>query len=168
MYSVVCKARGDTTPHRVYVCQSCSVGSLTVAQRSATESLRCARDDLKGDSARPEKPTRHCKQRAVERKHADEERERAEERLRQAQAELAHISRVTAMGELTASLAHRSESTEICRARANPVTDANSLVLRWLTRDHPICRRREKLASENRQRRNTWRRKLSAGVPPAL
>jgi PAS domain S-box-containing protein len=34
------------------------------------------------------------------------ERKRAEEALRQAQADLAHISRVTTMGELTASLAH--------------------------------------------------------------
>src|SRR6266849_6430760 len=38
----------------------------------------------------------------TERKRAEEERER----LRQAQAELAHVSRVTTMGELTASLAH--------------------------------------------------------------
>src|SRR5882762_561007 len=42
----------------------------------------------------------------TERKRADEERERAEERLRQAQGDLARISRVTTMGELTASLAH--------------------------------------------------------------
>src|SRR5712692_6642306 len=39
---------------------------------------------------------------AIERKLAREERER----LRQAQSELAHINRVTTMGELTASLAH--------------------------------------------------------------
>src|SRR6266550_8264851 len=39
---------------------------------------------------------------AIERKLAREERER----LRQAQADLAHINRVTTMGELTASLAH--------------------------------------------------------------
>src|SRR5438270_7175052 len=38
----------------------------------------------------------------IERKLAREERER----LRQAQAELAHVNRVTMMGELTASLAH--------------------------------------------------------------
>jgi two-component system sensor kinase FixL len=31
---------------------------------------------------------------------------RAEEALRQAQSDLAHVSRITAMGELTASLAH--------------------------------------------------------------
>src|SRR5207253_11459948 len=34
------------------------------------------------------------------------EREQAEQALRQAQADLAHVSRVTTMGELTASIAH--------------------------------------------------------------
>jgi signal transduction histidine kinase len=36
------------------------------------------------------------------------EREQAEEALRQAQADLAHVSRVTTMGELTASIAHEA------------------------------------------------------------
>ena len=64
---------------------------------------------------------------AIERKLAREERER----LRQAQADLAHINRVTTMGELTASLAH-----EVNQPIAAAVTDANTC-LRWLTRDHP-------------------------------
>ncbi len=64
---------------------------------------------------------------AIERKLAREERER----LRQAQGELAHINRVTTMGELTASLAH-----EVNQPIAAAVTDANTC-LRWLTRDHP-------------------------------
>jgi PAS domain S-box-containing protein len=64
---------------------------------------------------------------AIERKLAREERER----LRQAQAELAHINRVTTMGELTASLAH-----EVNQPIAAAVTDANTC-LRWLSRDHP-------------------------------
>jgi len=59
------------------------------------------------------------------------ERKRAEEALRQAQAELAHVSRVTTMGELTASLAH-----EVNQPIAAAVTNANTC-LRWLTRDHP-------------------------------
>src|SRR5437899_10584537 len=59
------------------------------------------------------------------------EREQAEEALRQAQADLAHGSRVTTMGELTASLAH-----EVNQPIAAAVTDANTC-LRWLTRDHP-------------------------------
>ena len=58
-------------------------------------------------------------------------RKRAEEALRQAQADLAHVSRVTTMGELTASLAH-----EVNQPIAAAVTNANTC-LRWLTRDRP-------------------------------
>jgi PAS domain S-box-containing protein len=63
----------------------------------------------------------------TERKRAEEERER----LRQMQADLAHINRVTTMGELTASLAH-----EIKQPISAAVTDAKTC-LRWLGRDHP-------------------------------
>jgi PAS domain S-box-containing protein len=59
------------------------------------------------------------------------ERKRAEEALRQAQADLAHINRVTTMGELTASLAH-----EVNQPIAAAATDANTC-LRWLARDQP-------------------------------
>jgi PAS domain S-box-containing protein len=59
------------------------------------------------------------------------ERKWAEEALRQAQADLARISRVTTMGELTASLAH-----EVNQPIAAAVTDANTC-LRWLKRDDP-------------------------------
>ncbi len=64
---------------------------------------------------------------AIERKLAREERER----LRQTQADLAHINRVTTMGELTASLAH-----EIKQPVTAAVTDARTC-LRWLRRDEP-------------------------------
>jgi signal transduction histidine kinase len=53
------------------------------------------------------------------------------ERLRQAQADLAHIGRVTTMGELTASLAH-----EIKQPIFAASTDAGTC-LRWLARDPP-------------------------------
>jgi len=59
------------------------------------------------------------------------EREQAEEAQRQAQADLAHVHRVTTMGELTASLAH-----EVNQPIAAAVTNANTC-LRWLTREHP-------------------------------
>jgi PAS domain S-box-containing protein len=59
------------------------------------------------------------------------ERKGAEESLRQAQADLARVNRVTTMGELTASLAH-----EVNQPIAAAVTNANTC-LRWLTRDHP-------------------------------
>ena len=63
----------------------------------------------------------------TERKQADEERER----LRQVQADLAHLSRVTTMGELTASLAH-----EIRQPISAAVTNGKTC-LRWLSRDEP-------------------------------
>ena len=59
------------------------------------------------------------------------ERRQAEEALRLAQADLARISRITTMGELTASLAH-----EVNQPIAAAVTDANTC-LRWLSRDEP-------------------------------
>jgi len=64
---------------------------------------------------------------AIERKLAREERER----LRRAQADLAHINRVTTMGELTASLAH-----EVNQPIAAAITNANTC-LRWLARNQP-------------------------------
>jgi len=59
------------------------------------------------------------------------ERKGAEEALREAQANLARVSRVTTMGELTASVAH-----EIRQPIAAAVTNANTC-LRWLGRDQP-------------------------------
>src|SRR2546427_192389 len=66
---------------------------------------------------------------------------RAEEALRQAQADLAHGNRVTTMGELTASLAH-----EVNQPIAAAVTDANTC-LRWLTRDQPDLEEAREAAS---------------------
>jgi C4-dicarboxylate-specific signal transduction histidine kinase len=62
-----------------------------------------------------------------ERKRAEEELER----LRQAQADLARVTRVTTMGELTASLAH-----EVNQPIAAAITNSNT-GLRWLARDPP-------------------------------
>jgi C4-dicarboxylate-specific signal transduction histidine kinase len=63
----------------------------------------------------------------TERRQAEKERER----LRQVQADLAHISRATTMGELTASLAH-----EINQPITAAATDARTC-LRWLAREQP-------------------------------
>jgi PAS domain S-box-containing protein len=59
------------------------------------------------------------------------EQKRAEEALRQAQADLAYVSRATTMGELTASLAH-----EVNQPITAAVTNANTCV-RWLAGDTP-------------------------------
>jgi PAS domain S-box-containing protein len=69
------------------------------------------------------------------------ERKQAEEALRQAQADLTHVSRMTTMGELTASLAH-----EVNQPIAAAVTDA-STCLRWLTRDQPDVEEAREAAS---------------------
>jgi PAS domain S-box-containing protein len=62
-----------------------------------------------------------------DRRQAEHERER----LRGLEAELAHINRVSTMGELTASLAH-----EIAQPITAMATNA-SAALRWLERDQP-------------------------------
>src|SRR5260370_3186239 len=59
------------------------------------------------------------------------ERKRAEEALRQAQADLARVNRVNTMAELTASLAH-----EVNQPISAAVTAANAC-LSWLPRDTP-------------------------------
>jgi C4-dicarboxylate-specific signal transduction histidine kinase len=56
---------------------------------------------------------------------------RAEEALQKAQSELAQVTRVAALGELTASIAH-----EVNQPLAAVVNNANAS-LRWLSRDAP-------------------------------
>jgi signal transduction histidine kinase len=65
----------------------------------------------------------------------------ASEALQQAHADLAHISRVTTMGELTASLAH-----EINQPIAAAITNANACV-RWLARAQPDVEEAREAAS---------------------
>src|SRR5467141_2663997 len=71
------------------------------------------------------------------------ERKRAEDALREAQANLARVSRVTTMGELTASLAH-----EIKQPIAAAVTNAKTC-LRWLGRDQPDVAEAREAAARN-------------------
>jgi PAS domain S-box-containing protein len=67
----------------------------------------------------------------TERKRADEERER----LRQLEADLAHMNRVTMLGELASSLAH-----ELNQPIAAAITSANACI-RWLARNPPDLER---------------------------
>jgi len=60
-----------------------------------------------------------------------EDRKRAEEALQKAQAELAHVTRVTTMGALTSSIAH-----EVNQPLAAVVTNTNA-ALRWLASQPP-------------------------------
>jgi len=108
----------------IFTVSALFVGALSVAQRSATESLRRARDELKGTVQKLQSTNEALR---VE----NSERKRAEEGLRQAQADLAHVNRVNAMGELTASLAR-----EVNQPITAAITNANT-GLRWLAADAP-------------------------------
>jgi PAS domain S-box-containing protein len=77
----------------------------------------------------------------TERKRAEEEREK----LRQLEADLAHINRVNMMGELAAALAH-----EIRQPIAASITSANAC-LRWLARDPPDLERARAAAARIEQ-----------------
>ncbi len=77
----------------------------------------------------------------TERKHAEQEREK----LRQLEANLAHINRVNMMGELAAALAH-----EIRQPIAASITSANAC-LRWLARNPPDLERARAAAARIEQ-----------------
>jgi len=123
IYSLVAKP-GEIPRLIVFTLSAVFVGALSAAQRSATESLKRTRDDLKEKVQELQRSHGALYAESLERKHA-------EEALREAQGDLARVSRVTTMGELTASLAH-----EVNQPIAAALTNANTC-LRWLTRDRP-------------------------------
>ncbi len=123
MYSLTAKPE-EIPRFVIFMVSTLFVGALSAAQRSATESLRRARDDLKETVQELQTTNEALHAESLERKHA-------EEALHQAQADLARVSRVTTIGELTASLAH-----ELNQPIAAAVTNANTC-LRWLTREQP-------------------------------
>src|SRR6266403_922243 len=133
IYSFVAKP-GEIPRLVIFTVSALFVGSLSAAQRSATESLRRARDDLRGTVKELQKTNEALHAESLERKHA-------EEALRHAQGDLARVSRITTLGELTASLAH-----EVNQPIAAAVTNANTC-LRWLTRDHPDLEEAREAAS---------------------
>jgi C4-dicarboxylate-specific signal transduction histidine kinase len=108
----------------IFALSAVFVGWLSAAQKASTESLRDARDQLR-------KTVEDLRTANETLKAEDAERRRAEEALRQSQADLTRVSRVTAMGELTASLAH-----EVNQPIAAAVINANSCS-RWLAGDAP-------------------------------
>jgi len=118
----------------IFTVSALFVGSLSAAQRSATESLRRARDELKGTVHELQRSNEALQTESLERKHAEEAR-------REAQAEMARVSRVTTMGELTASLAH-----EVNQPIAAAVTNASTCV-RWLAGDTPNIEEAREAAS---------------------
>jgi two-component system sensor kinase FixL len=85
-----------------------------------------------------------------------EERKHAQETLAQAQAELAHVSRISTLGELTASIAH-----EVNQPLAAIVTSGEAC-LRWLDRDVPqldgVKRGIERMIGDGRRASDVVRR----------
>jgi C4-dicarboxylate-specific signal transduction histidine kinase len=108
----------------IFALSAVFVGWLSAAQRSTGESLRRARDDL----SKTVEQLRDANRTLIA---EDAERRRAEDALRQTQADLTRVSRISAMGELTASLAH-----EVNQPIAAAVINANSCS-RWLAGDEP-------------------------------
>ena len=86
------------------------LGELESKVEERTAELAKANDDLRGEMG---------------------ERQRAQEALQKAQAELAHVSRLMTLGELTASIAH-----EVNQPLAAVVTNAQAC-LRWLALETP-------------------------------
>jgi len=122
-YSLAAKP-GEMPRLVVFTVSALLVGALSAAQRRATESLKRARDDLKGTVQELQRSHTALQAESLERKHA-------EKALREAQSDLERVSRVTTMGELTASLAH-----EVNQPIAAAVTNANTC-LRWLALGTP-------------------------------
>ena len=75
--------------------------------------------------------SRDCPRRSRTSNNNITEQKRAEEALRQAQAELAHVTRVTTLGELAASIAH-----EVNQPLSGIITNSNACI-RWLAGDSP-------------------------------
>src|SRR6266436_6783390 len=67
----------------------------------------------------------------TERKRAEEDLRKSERRYRETQLELAHVNRVTTMGQLAASIAH-----EVNQPIGATVNNAHA-ALRWLARQPP-------------------------------
>ncbi|MDB5406056.1 MAG: protein NO-binding rane sensor [Rhodospirillales bacterium] len=101
----------------IFAAAALFVGWLSAMQRNADEALRLAIEDLETTNA------------ALQAEAA--EHRRADEALRNAQAELARVARLTTMGELVASIAH-----ELNQPLAAAVTSGDAC-LSWLSRDVP-------------------------------
>jgi C4-dicarboxylate-specific signal transduction histidine kinase len=103
--------------------------------REANEKLSRAHDELEG---RVRERTKQLADAYTElraemdrRVAAEQDRLRAEQTVRTVQTELAHVGRVTTMGELAASIAH-----EVSQPLSAVVTNANAC-MRWLAMDPP-------------------------------
>jgi len=114
----------------VFTLATLFAGLLSAAQRRTTESLRRSRDDLEG-------MVQQLK-RSNEALHAQNaERIRAAEVFQTAQEHLAHVARLTTIGELAGSIAH-----EVNQPLMAVVTNADTSS-RWLAQDPPDLEARQ-------------------------
>jgi C4-dicarboxylate-specific signal transduction histidine kinase len=112
----------------VFVATALFIGWLSGEQKRAKESLRHARDEL---DAKVRARTAELKRANEQLQSEIAERESAEEGLFRAQAEIAHIARITTMGELTASIAHELNQP------LGSIVMSGDACLRWLTAKPP-------------------------------
>jgi C4-dicarboxylate-specific signal transduction histidine kinase len=108
----------------IFALSAIFVGSLSAAQRRATESLRRSRDELEAAGQQLKRINEALRVEITEHR-------RAAEALDKAQAELAHVNRVMTMGELVASIAH-----EVNQPLGAIVTNGQAC-LRLLSREPP-------------------------------
>jgi PAS domain S-box-containing protein len=106
-------------------------GNLIHTKRDGTQVVVASRWSLQRDEQGQPAAILETNNDITERKRAEQEQKRSAEALRQAEADLARVSRATTMGELTASLAH-----EVNQPITAAVTNANTCV-RWLAGDTP-------------------------------
>ena len=104
-------------------------------RRRAEAALQAARDELEVRvhlrTAELARANEELKAEILHAQRAEAERRRAEQDLKTIQDELAHVSRLTTMGELAASIAH-----EVSQPLTAVITNANAC-LRWLAADPP-------------------------------
>jgi two-component system sensor kinase FixL len=106
-------------------------GELVHTKRDGTEAIVASRWSLQHDGQGRPVAILETNNDITERKRAEEELRRQEARLRDAQMELAHANRVTATGQLAASIAH-----EVSQPIAAALTNANA-ARRWLATEPP-------------------------------
>ncbi|HVH87920.1 MAG TPA: PAS domain S-box protein, partial [Terriglobales bacterium] len=102
-------------------------GELVRSKKDGTKVIISSRWSLQRDKKGTPIAILETNNDITERKRAEEEHEK----LRQLEADLAHLNRVSTMGELAASLSH-----ELRQPISAAITNAK-ICLRWLTRDQP-------------------------------